>query len=66
MCYPFGAYNDSLLKILNEKKCSLAFTTKFDVSNLTKANAYTLERLDTNDFPKSKVSYPNYWTKLIK
>ena len=65
MCYPYGAYNHSLIKILKEKNCGLAFTTKFDIANLTRENAYTLERLDTNDFPKSEVRYPNHWTRKL-
>ena len=65
MCYPYGAYNHSLLKIIKEKNCGLAFTTKFDIASLSKKNAYTLERLDTNDFPKSEVNYPNNWTRKI-
>jgi len=65
MCYPYGAYNRSLLKILKQKKCGLAFTTKYNIASLSEKNAYTLERLDTNDFPKSEVNYPNKWTRKI-
>ena len=28
-------------------------------------NAYTLERLDTNDFPKSRTNRANRWTNYI-
>ena len=65
MCYPYGAYNRSLLKIIKEKNCGLAVTSKLDLASLSKKNAYTLERLDTNDFPKSEVNYPNIWTRKI-
>ena len=65
MAYPYGVYNDSLIEILKKSGCALAFTTKVDIANLTKENAYTLERLDTNDFPKSGVRRPNHWTRKI-
>jgi len=63
MCYPYGLYNDSLIEIIKKKGCSLAFTTKVDLSNLTKKNAYTLERLDTTDLPYTLNSRVSAWTK---
>lgn len=65
MCYPYGAYNDSLIEILKKKGCSFAFTTKVDITNFSKENAYTLERLETNDFPTLSNSKPNLWTKEL-
>jgi len=65
MCYPYGAYNDSLIEILKKKACTLAFTTEVNIANLSKENAYTLERLDTNDFPKISYCNPNIWTKKL-
>ena len=66
MCYPYGIYNDSLIEIIKKKGCSFAFTTKVDIANFSKKNAYTLERLDTNDLPKSSDSELNPWTKKLK
>ena len=65
MCYPYGAYNDYLIEILREKGCSLAFTTKIDITDISRENAYTLERLDTNDFPKLSDAEANSWTKKV-
>lgn len=65
MCYPYGAYNDSLIEILKKKGCSFAFTSKLGIANFCKENAYTLERLDTNDLPKTANSEPNLWTKKV-
>ena len=65
MCYPYGAYNDSLIEILKKKGCSFALTTKVDIANFSKENAYTLERLDTNDLPKVSNSGPNSWAKKL-
>ncbi len=51
MCYPYGAYNDSLLSILQTKGCRLGLTTKVGVANLVGDQSLVLSRFDTNDFP---------------
>lgn len=63
MCYPYGAYNESLLTILKERNCSVGLTTKVGVADLNSDNPLTLPRLDTNDLPKDSKSEPNEWTK---
>tara|TARA_Y100000310_G_C20566798_1_gene755890 strand:- start:192 stop:1130 length:939 start_codon:yes stop_codon:yes gene_type:complete len=65
MCYPYGAYDDSLIETLMKKGCAIALTTRVDIALLSGDNAYTLERLDTNDFPKDSNSRPNKWTRRI-
>jgi len=65
MCYPYGAYNDSLIEILKKKGCAMGFTTDMNIAKITKDNAFTLPRLDTNDFPKLANSKPNSWTMKI-
>ena len=65
MCYPYGAHDDSLIEILKKKKCKLALTTRVDIASLNKDNAYTLERLDTNDLPKVANAETNSWTKKV-
>ena len=68
MCYPYGAYDDSLIEILKKKKFKLALTdtsTKVDIAGLNKDNAYTLERIDTNDLPKIANAETNSWTKKV-
>lgn len=65
MSYPFGAYDDSLIDILKENNCIMALTAKVDIAQLSKNNAYTLERLDTNDLPKDANASPNSWTKKV-
>ena len=52
MCYPYGSYNSSLIKILKKRGCALGLTTIVDSAYLIKSNAFTLGRFDTNDFPK--------------
>lgn len=62
MCYPYGAYNESLLTILKERNCSVGLTTKVGIADLEKDNPLTLPRLDTNDLPKKSNESPNEWT----
>jgi peptidoglycan/xylan/chitin deacetylase (PgdA/CDA1 family) len=52
MSYPYGAYNESLIKILKENNCKLGLTTIVDVADLSTHNRYELPRLDTNDISK--------------
>ena len=65
MAYPYGAYDNSLIGILKKKNCKLALTTKVDIADLNKDNAYTLERLDTNNLPKDAKKEANIWTKKV-
>lgn len=65
MSYPFGAYDNSLITILKENNCIMALTSKVAIAQLTKNNAYTLERLDTNDLPKYANASPNSWTRKV-
>ena len=61
MCYPYGAYDETLLSILAELKCSAGLTTKVGIADLN-LNPLLLSRLDTNDLPKDSRSAPNEWT----
>jgi hypothetical protein len=53
MCYPYGDYNESLLQVMEARHCSVGLTTKPGISRMERSNSLTLERLNTNDFPKS-------------
>lgn len=61
-CYPYGAYNDSLLSVLRENGCNLAFTTEAGIADLKKNQPLTFPRLDTNDLPKEMDSQISNWT----
>jgi hypothetical protein len=50
---------------LKKKNCKLGLTTKVDIASLSKENAFTLERLDTNDLPKASEKEANFWTKKV-
>jgi len=60
-CYPYGSYSEDAIKILKEKNCKLAFTTKVAVANLQSDNLLLIPRLDTNDLPKDSRAEKNKW-----
>jgi peptidoglycan/xylan/chitin deacetylase (PgdA/CDA1 family) len=66
MCYPYGAYNDTLLAILSNTGCRIGLTTKVGIADLQRDNLLALPRLDTNDLPKSANAAPNEWTLQAK
>jgi hypothetical protein len=51
MCYPYGAYNEVLLRKLKSYGCAVGLTTRSAVADVASDNALELPRLDTNDFP---------------
>jgi hypothetical protein len=61
MCYPYGNYNETTLKLLKEYDCKLALTTEVNIADIQKYNKYTLPRLDTNDLPKDIKASTNDW-----
>lgn len=54
MAYPFGNYSDTVVEVVRQKGCSLAFTTEPEIAELTPESRFTVPRFDTNDFPKSE------------
>jgi len=65
MCYPYGAYNDSLLSVLKRKGCKAGLATNVRIADLDAENPLTLPRLDTNDLPKERNARPNEWTLKV-
>lgn len=61
MCYPYGGYDESLLRILKEYNCKLGLTTKVSIADLAIDGRLELPRLDTNDIPKNSHSLPDKW-----
>ena len=51
MCYPYGAYNQTLLQTLKRFDCSVGLTTRSAVADVASDTALELPRLDTNYFP---------------
>lgn len=63
MCYPYGAFNDSLLSILEERGCKAGLTTRVGIADLIATHPLKLSRLDTNDLPKDRNARANEWTR---
>ena len=51
MCYPYGAYNDTLLRLLRDRGCAIGLTIRVAVANPGTDDPLALPRLDTNDLP---------------
>jgi hypothetical protein len=52
MCYPYGAYNDDTLALLQRYGAAVGITTEVRKAEISNDNPLTLPRLDTNDFPQ--------------
>ncbi len=50
MCYPYGNYNADVINQLKNKGFKAGLTTEVGDAILNRDNAFTLKRLDTNDF----------------
>ncbi len=55
IAYPYGSYDESLIQMIKTKNCAMGLTTRPNLTSLQGENSFTMERLDTNDFPKSKI-----------
>jgi len=62
MCYPYGSYNETTLKLLRQAGCALGLTTKVGV-NTDLSRPLELQRLDTNDLPFAANAPPCEWTR---
>jgi peptidoglycan/xylan/chitin deacetylase (PgdA/CDA1 family) len=51
MCYPYGSYNNTTVRLLKEYGFQCAVTTIPEIADIIKNNCFILPRLDTNDFP---------------
>ena len=53
MCYPYGGWDESLLRVLRERKCTLGLTTTVGTAKIDGQDPLLLPRYDTNDIPLS-------------
>jgi peptidoglycan/xylan/chitin deacetylase (PgdA/CDA1 family) len=65
MCYPYGGYDESLLRILKSRRCLVGLTTQIGLADLGEHHPLTLPRLDTNDLPKDAAAPPCDWTLKV-
>jgi len=63
MCYPYGAYNESLLSVLKARNCVAGLTTEVGLASLECHDPLVLPRINTNDLPKNAKTEMNEWTK---
>lgn len=67
ICYPYGAWNNTLLSIIKRRGCKVGLSTNVGIADMNTDNPFILPRLDTNDLPKDRNAKPNEWTlKVIK
>ena len=62
MCYPFGAYDFNTIKLMNNLKVDLGFTTEIGPAKFKEGKEfiYKLPRWDTNHF------WDNKWRRPCK
>jgi peptidoglycan/xylan/chitin deacetylase (PgdA/CDA1 family) len=53
MCYPYGGYNDSLLRQLERSRFTAGLTTVSELAILSKSKRFELARIDTNEMGES-------------
>ncbi|MFO7780442.1 MAG: polysaccharide deacetylase family protein [Spirochaetia bacterium] len=51
MCYPHGAYDQSLLSLLRRAQCAAGLTIDVGIADLDSNDSLRLPRIDTNDLP---------------
>jgi hypothetical protein len=64
MCYPYGAYDESLLRLVKSRNCVVGLTTEVDLARLGEGDPLTLPRLDTTDLPLRSSAEVHTWTVL--
>ncbi|SCY04720.1 Polysaccharide deacetylase [Lachnospiraceae bacterium XBB2008] len=57
MNYPYGSYNDDVLRFIQEKGACIGLTTEVRVADIGKDSSLCLPRLDCNDFPPKGDNY---------
>ncbi len=57
MNYPYGSYNDDVVRFVEENGACVGLTTEVRVADFSKDSSLTLPRLDCNDFPPKSENY---------
>lgn len=60
MNYPYGSYNDDVLKLIGENGACIGLTTDTRAAEIGKDSALLLPRLDCNDFPPKSENYKRW------
>jgi peptidoglycan/xylan/chitin deacetylase (PgdA/CDA1 family) len=62
-CYAYGAHDETSVRLLGQRGCAAAFTTRADLARVRPADMLALPRLDANDLPIDAGAAPNEWTR---
>jgi peptidoglycan/xylan/chitin deacetylase (PgdA/CDA1 family) len=65
MCYPHGAWDEKLLRLLRQRGCALGVTTEVNLAEIGAADSLLLPRLNTNDLPKASGAPRSKWTEMV-
>jgi peptidoglycan/xylan/chitin deacetylase (PgdA/CDA1 family) len=65
LAYPYGAYDESVLRLLRGGGFRAAFTTEVRLATIGRDDPLLLPRLDTNDLPKQAQAPMSGWTQQI-
>lgn len=57
MNYPYGSYNEEVIKQVKSMGCRLGLTTEVKTADTDRDNFLAVPRLDTNDFPPKSENY---------
>lgn len=57
MNYPYGSYNDDVLRLIGENGACIGLTTDTRAAEIGKDSALLMPRLDCNDFPPKSENY---------
>lgn len=60
MNYPYGSYDDRVIKYISELGCCLGLTTEVQRADIRMDDRYKLPRFDCNDFPPKSNKYINF------
>lgn len=60
MNYPYGSYNDEVVKYISDRGCKLGISTEVRIADISEDTIYAIPRLDTNDFPPKSENYKDY------
>lgn len=60
MNYPYGSYDDRVIKYISELGCCLGLTTEVQRADIRMDDRYKLPRFDCNDFPHKSNKYINF------
>lgn len=66
MNYPYGNYNDDVLKFIKDNGACIGLTTEARAAELGKDPALQLPRLDCNDFPPKSKNYLKWFEILME